>query len=291
MAVTADLILDTKSDLGEGPVWSVEDQVLYWVDIHEGDVHIYNPADGSDRVINTGKQCGTVVRRASGGLMVALEDGFASLDPATGEVQHICNPETKPDMRWNDGKCDPGGRFWAGSLGAAESEPIGTLWALEADMSTSAKIESLTIPSGIVWTSDQKTMYYIDTPTMTVDAYDYDVETGNITNRRVAVTVAEEDGWPDGMTIDAEDMIWVAHWGGARVNRYNPATGEKIQQVDVPSPQTTAPALGGPDLTHMYITSASHGLDEETLAKYPHAGGVFMIEVDVPGVPANNFAG
>jgi sugar lactone lactonase YvrE len=291
MAGNVELILDTKSQLGEGPVWSADDQVLYWVNIHEHLVHVYNPADGSNRSINVGQAPGTVVRRRSVGLMLAVANGFATLDLETEAVEVVANPEQKPKMRYNDGKCDPAGRFWAGSLGEAERDPVGTLWALEADLTTSAKIENLTIPNGIVWTSDHKTMYYIDTPTFRVDAYDYDIDSGNLSNHRVAVTVAEEDCWPDGMAIDAEDMIWVAHWGGARVNRYNPQTGEKILQIDVPSPQTTAPAFGGPDLKHLYITSASHELDEKTLSKYPHAGGLFMVEVDVPGVPADSFAG
>lgn len=291
MTGTAELVLDSKSALGEGPIWSVDDQVLYWIDIHGHLVHVYNPADGSNRSINVGQMPGTVVQRQTGGLMLAMESGFATLDLETEAVEVVLNPELRPKMRFNDGKCDPAGRFWAGSLACSEDQPTGTLYALEADMTASAKIENLTIPNGIVWTSDHKTMYYIDTPTFKVDAYDYDIDTGNLSNHRVAVTIAEEDCWPDGMAIDAEDMIWVAHWGGARVNRFNPRTGEKLQQIDVPSPQTTAPAFGGPDLKHMFITSAAYELDEETRGKYPHAGGLFMVEVDVPGVPADSFAG
>ena len=291
MATKASLILDLKTDLGEGPVWDHENNVLYWVNILDSEVHIYNPETGDDRVIDCGQTVGTVVGRQSGGLMVALQRGFATLDPDTGAVEIVADPEDNAEFRFNDGKCDPAGRFWAGSMGLSEAQPIGSLYMLDTDMTVEKKIEDLTIPNGIVWTSDCKTMYYIDTVAQRVDAYDYDNETGQISNQRVAFTVPEKNGWPDGMTIDAEDKLWVAHWGGWNVTRYDPANGEELQRIDVAASQSSACAFGGPELKHLYITSARHGLKDEALEKEPHAGGLFMAEVDVTGVPAPKFAG
>lgn len=291
MSGNAELVLDVKAELGEGPIWDPQRQVLYWVNITKNLVCEYDPATGQNRTVDCGSNVSTVVPRQSGGLMIAVEAGFASLDFESEQVELVCSPESRPEMRFNDGKCDPAGRFWAGSLAQSEDLAIGTLYALETDMTASKKLEGLTIPNGIVWTSDQETMYYIDSPTMKIDAYDYDVETGAISNQRVAVTVSEEDCWPDGMAIDAEDMIWVAHWGGGRVNRFNPRTGEKLLQIDLPAAQVTAPAFGGPDLKHLYITTAAHGLEGEAAEKQPHAGSLFMLEVDVAGVPATPFGG
>jgi sugar lactone lactonase YvrE len=293
MSTTAELILDAKSDLGEGPVWDHENNVLYWVNITAGEVHTYDPATGDDRVVDCGQPVGTVVGRESGGLMVAAAGGFACLDIDSGRLEIVANPEAdSPDMRFNDGKCDPAGRFWAGSLHKGEDTPVGSLYMLNTDMSVYTGIDGgITIANGIVWTSDRSTMYYIDTPTQRVDAFDYDDATGQITNRREAFPVPEANGWPDGMAIDSEDKVWVAHWGGWNVIRYDPATGEELLRIDVPASQTTACAFGGPELKHLYITSAAYGLDDAAHQKEPHAGGLFMIEVDVPGVPSPKFAG
>jgi len=291
MASTPELVLDCKAELGEGPIWDPDAQALYWVNILANEVHIYNPASGADRSIDCGQMVGTVVGRQSGGLMVALQNGFASLNLDTQEIQHIADPENNSELRFNDGKCDPAGRFWAGSLPLSEDVPEGSLYSLETDHTVKKRLTGITIANGIVWTSDAKTMYYIDTPTMKVDAYDFDVETGDISNHRVAVTVPEEFGWPDGMAIDAEDKIWVGHWGGWQVTRFDPETGETLETIKMPAEQVTACAFGGPNLDQLYITTASTGIDAAALAKQPHAGGLFVTEVGVSGVPSAKFAG
>lgn len=291
MASTPELVLDCKAELGEGPIWDPDAQKLYWVNILANEVHIYDPASEKDRCIDCGQMVGTVVARQSGGLMVALQNGFASLDLDTQKIQHIADPENNPEVRFNDGKCDPAGRFWAGSLPLSENVPEGSLYSLETNHSVQKRLTGITIANGIVWTSDAKTMYYIDTPTMKIDAYDFDIETGDISNHRVAVTVPEEFGWPDGMAIDAEDKIWVAHWGGWQVTRFDPETGEILQKIKIPAEQVTACAFGGPNLNQLYITTANTGIGPAALAKQPHAGGIFVTEVGVSGVPSAKFAG
>ena len=291
MLSTPDVVLNCKADLGEGPIWDPDSQTLYWVNILANELHIFDPASGKDRHIDCGQMVGTVVGRKSGGLMVAMTNGFASVNLETEEIRHIVDPENNPEARFNDGKCDPAGRFWAGSLPLSENVPEGSLYSLETDLSVKKRLSQITIANGIVWTSDHKTMYYIDTPTMKVDAYDYDIETGDLSNHRVAVTVPEEFGWPDGMAIDVEDKIWVGHWGGWQITRFDPLTGETLQVIKLPVAQVTACAFGGPDLNRLYITTAKTGLDAAALEKQPHAGNLFVIDVDVSGVPSDKFAG
>lgn len=293
----AELVLDVKADLGEGPIWHAQKQLLYWVNIFAGEVHIYDPATDTDRVVNAGQSVGTVVPRATrpgaeNQVMVALHHGFASLDLDTGTVNILHDPEAHvPSNRFNDGKCDPAGRFWAGTMSLEESGAVGSLYMMDTDHSVHKKLEGVTISNGIVWSHDHKTMYFIDTPTGTVDAFDYDLATGDIANRRSVITIPDEDGWPDGMTIDAEGMLWVAHWGGYRVTRWNPETGAALQTVRVPAPNTSACAFGGPNLDRLYITTARHNVDAATLDDYPLTGGLFVADVGLQGVEAFEFRG
>jgi sugar lactone lactonase YvrE len=291
MSLTAEPILDIRATLGEGALWSVNAQVLYWVDIMEKRVHIYDPQTGDNATLDAGQDVGTVVERASGGLMIAIRDGFASLCIETGEVKML-REEIVEGVRMNDGKCDPAGRFWAGSMAYTGDKGAGKLYRLDPDLSLHTVLDSVTISNGLVWTSNNSTFYYIDTPTGRVDAYDYNHGTGNISNCRTAVEIPDGQGGPDGMTIDSEDMVWVAHWGGGCVTRWNPQTGELLETVEVPGArQITSCALGGANLDDLYITSASIGLDDEGLAEQPNAGKLFRVKVKAKGVPARGFAG
>ena len=292
MSNTAELVYDAKAVLGEGPVWHAPSQILYWVNLLDGQVRLFDPAKNEDRIIELGQPVGTVVPRQAGGVMVALHDGFASLDLDSGELTVIHDPE--PDMpgnRFNDGKCDPAGRFWAGTMPYDPGSPSGSLYCMDIDHSVRQMLDGVMISNGLVWTSDHSTMYFIDSLTLKVAAFDYDVSTGDISNRRVAVTVPPGIGVPDGMAIDEEDMIWVAHFGGSRVTHWNPASGELIGTIHVPASQVTACAFGGPDLSDLYITTARFELDEEALQQEPAAGGLFVATPGVKGVKAFEFAG
>ena len=293
MSGTVEVVIDAQANLGEGAIWHAQKQVLYWVNIMDNEVYIYDPVTNENRTIDVGQYVGTVVPRQSGGLMLALHHGFASLDVDTAELSFVHDPEEHlPDNRFNDGKCDPAGRFWAGTMALNESgSRAGSLYMMDVDHTVRRMWSDIAISNGIVWTSDHKTMYYIDTPNGTVDSFEYDLETGSIANRQVVVTLPKGVGGPDGMTIDAEDMIWVAHWGGSRVTRWNPTTGELLQTVEVPARQVTSCAFGGPDLNQLYITSARKGLDAAALVEYPHSGALFRVTLEVEGVPAYEFAG
>jgi sugar lactone lactonase YvrE len=292
MSLSAELVLDAKATLGEGAIWDADRRVLYWVDIMGCQVHVYDPATNQDQAIDVGQYVGTVVGRRSGGAMLALHHGFASLDLETGQVEIVADPEQHlPGNRFNDGKCGPAGRFWAGTLALDGAQEVAALYRLDADLSVHKMLDGVTCSNGIVWTQDSRTMYYIDTALRRVDAFDYDPESGAISGRRIAFRVPPEMGYPDGSTLDAEGMLWVALWQGGAVSRWNPTTGELLGTVSVPALNVTSCAFGGPDLGQLYITTARNGMSEEALAKYPLAGGLFCADAGVVGLPAFEFAG
>ncbi len=293
MSVTSQLVYDAKAALGEGAIWHAQKKVLYWVDIMAGLVHIYDPATGNDRTVNVGQPVGTVVPRKSGGVMVAVQHGFASLDLDTGKLNIIHDPEKHlPGSRFNDGKCDPAGRFWAGTMAmGADRTEVSGLYCMDTDHSVRPMLDKVTISNGIVWSRDNSTMYYIDTPTLVVAAFDYDLASGSISNRRVAISIPKEMGLPDGMAIDAEGMLWIAHFGGSRVTRWNPANRALLETVQVPVSNVTSCAFGGPKLDELYITTARIGLDEASLAKQPQAGGLFKARPGARGVETFAFGG
>lgn len=191
-----------------------------------------------------------------------------------------------PDNRFNDGKCDPAGRFWAGTMSTVGDKNAGALYRYDADSSIHKMVENVSISNGIVWSLDKTKMYYVDTPTQKVMVYDYNNLTGEISNAKVAVEIPNEMGSPDGMTIDAEGNLWVALWGGFAVTCWNPETGELIQTVKVPAKNVTSCAFGDADLGTLYITTAREGNNGEELEKYPLSGGVFKFRPGVKGVDA-----
>ena len=290
MGIEAELVLDARADIGEGSIW--HDGLLYWVDISAGKVFMYDPAAGTNREIMVGQMVGTVVPREQGGLAVAVKEGFALLDPESGKVTHLHNPEAGNTLnRMNDGKCDPAGRFWAGTMNIAEDQATGSLYCMDTDHAVHRRLENLTVANGIVWSSDARTMYYIDSATSRVDAFDFDLDSGEISNQRTAISVPLELGWPDGMAIDEDDNVWVAMWQGSAVTHWDPRTGKQLGAIEVPASQITSCAFGGPNLDELYITSARYKLNEDQLRSEPHAGGLFKAAPGVRGVPAFTFKG
>ena len=284
-------ILHAQAALGEGAIWNPETARLYWVDIEGRALHIFDPATGQDQHFPTGKRIGTVVPLHDGNVLVALQSGIHRLDTTTGALTRLADPITDENLRFNDGKCDPAGRFWVGTFDLRGRARAGTLYRFDPDGSTHVMLRHITNSNGIVWSPDRRIMYYIDTPTLTVQAFDYDNASGKIDNPRVVVRFPEGIGWPDGMTIDAEGKLWVALWGGGAVQRYDPATGALLQVVAVPAPSTSSCAFGGPDLMTLFITSARGGLTPQQLKTFPLSGNVFAAVPGVVGVPACFFGG
>lgn len=282
-----ELIIDSKSELGEAAIWNYETGELIWINITGEILNFYNPIAGNNKEMFTGQIIGTVVPSESGDVIVALKNGIYSLDPETGTKTYLVNPEENgPEIRFNDGKCDPAGRFWVGTMSLKGIKEAGALYRLDSDTTIHKMIDNVSVSNGIVWSADSKKMYYIDTPTQKVMAYDYNSATGNISNPKVAVDVPPEIGSPDGMTIDSEGNIWIALWGGSAVGCWNPETGELLKKIEVPAKNVTSCAFGDSDLGTLYITTARQNSSEKELIKFPNAGGVFKIKPGVTGVKA-----
>ena len=271
-----ELVTDVKAILAEGPCWDADKQLLYWVDIIGKKVHIYDPESKTDKSVSVPGRVGTVVPRKSGGFVIAMENGFYFMDEKAGSLTLIAQAESGlPQNRFNDGKCDPAGRFWAGTMNTEERKGTGSLYCMGADLQARKVFGDVKVSNGITWSPDFKTMYYIDSPTREVAAFDFDTDTGNISNKRVVVRIPEGGGVPDGMTSDVEGMLWVAQWDGWQVSRWNPNTGELLQTVPIPAARVSSCVFGGPNLDELYITTARHRLDDARLAEQPLAGEVF----------------
>ncbi|MBA2481848.1 MAG: SMP-30/gluconolactonase/LRE family protein [Planctomycetes bacterium] len=290
MPFEADLVLDAHATLGEGPLWSERERVLYWVDILAHRVHRYDPATAENRTCQLDAPPGVVVERTRGGLAMGWKRGFAGLDFASGAVDTWCHPEAdRPQNRLNDGKCDPAGRFWSGSESPDKS---GGFHRLDADHRATTMLTGIGCSNGLAWTADGLTMYYIDTVTAEIAAFPFDPERGTLGERRVTIAVdTKEHGWPDGMCIDAEGTLWCGHWGGWRINRWDPRTGKLLTTVKLPVSQVTSCAFSGPKLDHLLITTAAAGLSDEAKKRQPHAGGLFRIATGAIGLPSVAFAG
>jgi sugar lactone lactonase YvrE len=284
----AELVLDAHAGLGEGPLWDARSGALLWVDIMAGLVHRFDPAAGTDVTLAVGQPVGAVVPRAAGGYALAVRDGFAVIDADGSPMRIVARVDGgRPELRMNDGACDSRGRFWAGTMHLHEAPGAGALYRLAPDGHVETMLRDVTVSNGIAWSPDDTVMYYADTATQGVDAFDYDAESGAISNRRRLATIEDGAGSPDGLVVDEEGCIWVALWDGWAVRRYSP-DGALQRVVNVPAARVTKPAFGGPALDELYITSAAPDAAD---AEQPHAGGIFRVRPGVRGLPANAYAG
>jgi len=286
-----DVVIEHKCELGEGPLWDVKHKVICWIDILKGEIHQYSPQQKLHNIIEVHQMIGSAALCTNGNFIAALQKGFGFIDRISGKVTMIADPESQlPNNRFNEGKCDPGGRFWAGTMSLSEDAQAGSVYVAEKDLSVTKKIENVTISNGMAWSKDHHTFYYIDTPTSEISAYDYDKSTGHISNKKTIIKVAKEDGCPDGMTIDNEGMLWIAHWDGWQIARWNPVTGQKLYQITMPVARVTSCTFGGENLDDLYITTARKGLTEDELQKQPLAGSLFVIKkCGFKGMPAFEF--
>lgn len=265
--------------LGEGPVWDEDQERIFWVDILNGEIQYFYPGSNEHKTHKLGQMVGAIALKKSGGLVAALKSGFATIDLEKESLRFVSEVEAHlPGNRFNDGKCDPAGRFWAGTMSISNIQHTGSLYALEKDFTVSTMITEVTCSNGIAWSLDHKTLYYIDTPTRNVVAYNYDIASGNITNGRVVISIPEEEGYPDGTTIDSAGMLWIALWNGWKVARYDPSSGKQIHQIILPVSQVTSCVFGGDSMDDLYITSAKTGLSEYDLKEQQLAGALFVIK-------------
>jgi sugar lactone lactonase YvrE len=286
------VVLDARAELGECPVWAADEQALYWVDITGRALHRFDPATGADRGWPLPKPCGSFALRESGGAVLALADGFASFDFATGEVIPIIGPDDQPHgTRFNDGKVSPDGRFFAGTMDEETlSKPIGTLYRLDPDGSLHDVVDGLIVSNGLAWSADGATMFHSDSKGQVVWTYDYDTATGVPRNPRVLARPTEEIGRPDGGAVDVEGYYWSAGISAGVLNRWAP-DGTLDRSIPLPVSNPTCPCFGGPDLRTIFVTSLRHDLPADILAAKPASGGIVALRVDVAGVPVARFAG
>lgn len=272
------------SQWGEGPIWW--HGRLYYVDIEGHCIHSFDPENGVERTWNVGQRVGTVVPRESGGLVVAGDHGFYFLDLHSGLLSPIADPEPEqPNNRFNDGKCSPDGRFFAGTISLVKKTGDARLYRLDPDLTLHEAFGPVTNSNGIAWSADGSCVYYIDTPRKEVLAFDY--EHGHLRNLRSVISTAHHEASPDGMTLDAAGNLWIAFCHGACVACFSPETGEELRRIDLPCLETTACAFGGPDLADLYVTT---GIHKSVVEK--DAGRLFVIRgLGVNGLPAHSFAG
>jgi sugar lactone lactonase YvrE len=286
----AELALDCRVEMAENPAWEIEGRRLRFLEPVEGIVHWWTPATGERESLRIGRATGAAGRRASGGLVIALDGGFALVDEDGAEprlVAPVPEPEPGSNMLLNDGKADRTGRFWAGSMSTDFREGAGSLYRLDADGSLHVVLPSVTISNGLGWSPDDRLFYYVDSPTHRIDCFDYDAETGTIDRRRTLVTI-EAGGLPDGLTVDAEGCVWVAVWGTGCLHRYT-SEGVLDTIVELPTRHVTSSAFGGPGLDELYVTTGFPGRD---LPKEdPHVGSIFVVTPGCAGLPESDYAG
>lgn len=264
--------------LGEGPVWDAANHTILWVDIMGCAIHELNMKSNALRSISTPSMIGSFALCTDGNILAAMQDGFIFIDRITGAVSPLSDPEAALNgNRFNDGKTDPAGRFWAGSMSLSGEKGTGNLYMVDQQLNVKKQVENVSISNGLCWSEDLQYFYYIDTPTMEVVRFDYDIATGEISNKTTVITIPAKEGYPDGMTIDSEGMLWIAHWEGWQVARWDPSTGNKIDSIHLPVSLVTSICFGGENMDDMFITSARVGLTDEQLAEEPLAGSSFII--------------
>ena len=290
----AELALDARATLGECVRWDEREKLVYWVDIPGQKMHRFDPATGNDDVMELDQEMGCFALANSGGFIAGMRSGYARISAFGGEVQRLTSPDYDPSkVRFNDGRCDPAGRFWAGTMWEPRDQAGGHIYCLEADGRFSAKANPVVISNGITFSPDHQTFTLADTPNHVLWAFDYDIDSGNVSNRRVLRTYDPAKGRPDGACVDAEGNLYVAMFTGGRVEKLSPK-GELLATIEVPVPNVTCCTFAGDDLRTLYITTARTRMTDAELAAKPHAGGLFAVRIegnDAPGIAESRYAG
>ena len=289
----AEVVVKKRSVLGESPVWSVAEQALYWVDVLNPRIHRFDPSTGTHDSWLVETEIGSIGLASGNHLIVGLRMGFACYDLGSSEIEIIADPEGDGRYnanRLNDGKVDRAGRYWCGSMQDPGHEPVGTLYRMDTDRTVHSMVGGIRVPNALCWSPDNRIMYFADSFAGCMWAYDFDLVTGSIENRRVFAQTSDDGGHQDGATVDADGCVWNAHIFAGRVVRYDPH-GQIEREIKVPTPQVTSCAFGGPDLNTLYITTASMRMNREDLVTDPLAGSLFAVQTDVCGLPEPSFGG
>ena len=288
MAFQIDCVVKGNDRLGECPLWCEREGVLWWVDSRGPALKRWDPATGAVRALALPGVVGSVAFREKGGMLAALQSGLHFLDTETGKVEVAAQPEAHlPENRFNDGRCDRAGRFWAGTMSDLRRDPTGSLYRLSADLSCTHMRGDIVVPNSLAWSPDNRTLYFGDTHRNRIWAFDFDLASGGISNERV---FAETEGRPDGSCVDADGGLWNAEYGNGRLVRYTPA-GKVDRVIPMPVANPTCCCFGGKDFDTLYVTTATQRLTTEDLAKQPLAGSVLAVRPGVRGLPEARFGG
>jgi L-arabinonolactonase len=285
-------VLATGNQLGESPMWSAEEGALYWVDIPKGLVIRHVFATGVKSQWKLPVSIGSFAFREQGGMVVALKTGIYFFNPDSGELREIHNPEAElPENRFNEGKCDRRGRFFTGTMNeVVRGKPDGSLYRLGSQLKLDVILREITVPNGLAWSPDGRTMYFADTRRNVIFQFDYDLDDGVPSRQRVFVDLSSYEGLPDGATTDVDGCLWSAMFSGGRIIRYTPK-GKIDRVIGLPVTQVNSLAFGGSDLRTLFVVTSKHLLNEGGLASQPLAGDIFAIETGVAGMIEPRFAG
>ena len=289
-SIQASVAYPISNLLGEGPVWSEERGSLLWVDIEGRILYEIKWPEKEIDAWPMSQMIGMVALENKNSVIVALQDGVARYDLEKYELTWLTDLEKEiKSNRPNDGKCDANGRLWLGTMDLNCHACAGSLYCIDEQLALTKKLSSLTISNGMAWTADNTRLYYTDSANYKVDSYLFDLKTGNITFEKTAVVIDESMGMPDGMTIDEEGMLWIAHWNGFAVRRWDPQTGNLLDTIELPVPQVTSCSFGGNDLNELFITTAKTGLTTHQLQQYPLSGNLFTAKLYVKGTLPSTF--
>ena len=278
-----ELAFKYESDVGEGPIWDPDSQELIWIDVTRGLIHQFNPKGGEITTLPIGQHIGAVGLFSRTHYIAAVRDGFAKINCKTGEVEYLHHVLHSPEIRFNDGKCDPRGRFVAGTMRYEPEIGTAALYSCAPDGIVTEILSGVGLSNGLCWNETGDTFFYIDTLTRSIARFDYDLGSGKLSNKSIFFQFDENDGSPDGMAIDSEESIWVALWGGSKIIKID-RNGSQVAHIEMPVSQPTSLTFGGGDLRTLYVTSARFQLKAEQLAKEPLAGSIFSIQVEIPGL-------
>jgi sugar lactone lactonase YvrE len=282
-------VADVRANVGEGPVWVPSEQALYWVD-NKGRTIFCRDESGEVRTFETPFEICCLAPRASGGFIAGTDRGLAAIDPHAGRYDVLENPESDiSGNRFNDGKTDPWGRFWSGTMDNAEKAATGSLYRFDADLSWMKMDSGYLVTNGPAFDRQRLRMYHTDSAAKIIYVFDL-TDSGALSDRREFCSFGQQDGSPDGMTVDRDGHLWVCFWDGWCIRRLSPA-GAVVDRIEMPVQRPTSCTFGGPDLDRLYVTSARLGLDEDSLRMQPCAGGLFLVDTGVRGISETSFAG
>jgi sugar lactone lactonase YvrE len=284
--VAVDAPWAVRCDLGEGPYWDAAAARLSYVDIDAGIIHELDPTTGDEERVSVEAPISFAIPVGGGGRKVCGTGvDLTLLDAAHREFGRRSVEPDRPGNRFNDGKADPAGRLWCGTMSLSRTTGAAALYRLDSSGLVTVT-PAVTISNGLDWDVERQRMYYIDSPTQRIDVFDFDITTGGVEGRRPFATIDPDDGLPDGMTLDADGGVWVALFGGAAVRRYDP-DGSLSDVVGLPVTHPTCPVFGGPDLALLFVTTSRHKLTDGERAEQPLAGALLVIDAGVRGRPGN----